>query len=225
MADFDLDRLKEIPDPYEAIASSQPRPLPKLPSRGLGRGSLRRRRRTVLLAVLGVQVAWLLLAGVAARVELPAWFAIEAFVLPVAGAVLAWYAATLPGRLGLGLPVRQLSAALAATFVLFGLSVPFAPGSSTDEFTLRSTVLCAVTSTLLAGLPFAAGFVLFRRGFAGNAGLRMALFGGACGSIAAALVRVHCPKDSVAHILIGHGVAILLFSLLGAKVGRESVRV
>ncbi len=221
--DFDLDMLKEVPDPYDAGASS--RPPPKLPPPSAGRGSLGRRRRAVLLAVLAVEVGWLLRAGMAPRLEMPAWFVTEAFVLPVAGAVLAWYAATLPGRLGLGLSVRRLHAALAIAVALFGLSALFAPQSSMRELTLRSSLACATASILFAGLPFAAGFFVFRRALAGSAWLRMGIFGIACGSIGAALVRLRCPNDSIPHILLGHGAAILLFGLLGGKVGRGIMRV
>lgn len=222
--DFHLDQLTLIPDPYEAVAGS--RPPPDLGSKVASRDTVRRRRRVLLVAVLAVDVAWTLRLGVGPRPELPAWFVIEAFGLPAAGAVLAWYAAmSLPGRLGLGLSRRRLVAAIAITVVGFGLSALLAPESARRAFTLRGSVGCLVSSLQLAALPFAAGLWAFRRTLTGCAWARMASFGIACGSLAGVLMRVHCPNEATAHVLLGHGAGIVLFGLLGAAVGRGTLRV
>jgi hypothetical protein len=77
---------------------------------------------------------------------------------------------------------------------------------------------------MLAALPFAAGFYVFRRALAGSAWLRMAIVGVACGALGAVLVRLHCPRDSFAHVALGHGAALVLFGALGVAVGRRSAR-
>jgi len=220
---FDLQKLNEIPDPYETAVES--RPAPTLPSGGPTRGRLERRRRGAVLLVCVALGAWIVRVGVAPRPAMPAWFVALAFVLPTAIAVLGYVGATLPGRLGLGWPVRSLAAALAGVVVLFALSALGAPEPALRAFTLRSTLACAVTATMLGALPFTAGFFVFRRTLAGSAWLRMALFGVTCGLVGAVLVRLHCPNDSIPHVWVGHGAALLAYGLLGAKVGRGRMRV
>jgi hypothetical protein len=221
--DFDLEKLNEIPDPYESVAASCP--PPKLAAGGPTHGRLERRRRGLVLLVCGALGAWIVRVGVAPRPLMPAWFVALALVLPTVVAVLAYLGATRPGRLGLGWPVRSLAAALAAAIVLFAVSALAAPAPALRLFTLQSTLACALTATVLGALPFAAGFFVFRRTLAGSAWLRMTLFGVGCGLVGAVLVRLHCPNDSIPHVLVGHGAALLAYGLLGARVGRGSVRV
>jgi hypothetical protein len=222
--DFDLDKLQEIPDPYEAEAAAPSRPPPALSSPSPSRQAQARRRHVLLAVVLLLEAAWIARAGLAPRAGSTPAFALGAFGLPAAGAVLAWLAATRPGRLGLGLSPKRLVLALALTIALFAASALFTTDAALQPFTLSSTLACAATSVMLAGLPFAAGFYVFRRALPGSAWLRMAIVGVACGALGALLVRLHCPRESIPHIVLGHGAALILFGALGVATGQRVAR-
>lgn len=220
--DFDFKQLEAIPDPY---AGATPHGASaELAPGGTSRRALRGKQLGALVAVLLVEISWVVLAGLAPRPGFSVWSYLGAFVVPFGAALLAAAAAMSPGRLGLGFRVERLIALLGLLIGLFGASA-LVSTQGTGGFTVSSTIACALTSTMLASLPFGAMFVLFRRRLTGIAWLRMALFGAASGTLGAVLVRLHCSRDSLTHFLLGHGAAIWMFGLLGAWVASRRMRI
>jgi hypothetical protein len=216
--DFDLDKLGEIADPFDLEVPPRPAPvLAAIPRTSHWRSAV------VLAAVALLLAAWVSRTGVASRPALTPVVAFCAFGLPVCASVLAFAGFRHRGRLGIGLQMSQLVTIAVIATLGFIVSVVMTPSSGGDVFTLKSMLGCAVMSTALAALPLVGGFVAFRRTLVGNAAVRMLLFGLGCALIGALLIRVHCTQESVAHLLLGHGVALPAFGLLGALVGRRQM--
>ncbi len=215
--------MREIPDPYEDVSLS--RVPPTISSATVNRTTVERRRRAAITIALLLETAWIAGEGFAARSELGASFVVAGFGFPLLGAGVAWLVFSRPGRLGLGLSHRRVAAGIATAIVLFGVSALFAPPSAMRMFTVSSTFTCATTAVLLGAVLFTAGVFAYRGMIAGSAWLRMAAFGVACGSLAAFILRLHCPGDSILHVLLGHGAAMLVFGLLGATAARRTMRV
>jgi hypothetical protein len=219
---FDLDKLSEIPDPFADEPPPPPPPPPSLPIGGPSRARLRTLAWGSCAVVVALEIAWLLKAGMApGRVTTPL-LATLAFGLPALAAVLGWAASLHAGRRGLGLGASRLGLVAGLALAAFVASAFYLP--SPMAFTIKSTVGCGVTVTMLGALPFVLGAVVFRRKVLGAVWLRAALFGIACGALGAVLVRMHCAKDSIAHILVGHGAGIVLFGLLAAALARRLMR-
>ena len=73
----------------------------------------------------------------------------------------------------------------------------------------------AVTGLLALG-PLALGLWAFRRAFAAAAGWRTAAVGVAAGGLAAATMSLACPITTAAHVIVGHGLAMIVAGLAGA---------
>jgi Negative regulator of sigma F len=218
---FDLDKLSEIPDPF-AEELPPAAPPPPLPASGPSRARLRTVAWLACAIVLMLEVAWLLKAGMAPGRATTPLLAALAFGLPALAAALGWTASLRPGRLGLGLPAARLGVVLGLTLAAFVASAFYLP--TPVPFTIKSTVGCGATVTMLGALPFVAGALVFRRKVLGAVWLRAALFGIACGALGAALVRMHCAKDSIAHLLVGHGAGIVVFGLVASFLARRFMR-
>ena len=216
--DFDLNKLGEIADPFELDIAPRPAPaLPPTPRISRGRTAL------ACTAIALLWTAWLGREGLAPRPALSPTFVLCAVGLPVSVIVLAFAGFRHRGRLGLGLrlPILALIALVAA--VGFVLSA-FATQSTTPEvFTVQSTLSCVLTTSALAALPLLAGLALFRRTLVGNATARMLLFGLGCALLGTLLIRLHCPQESIEHLLLAHGVALPLFGLVGALLGQRQM--
>ena len=218
---FDLDKLSEIPDPFEDELPP-PLPPPPLPSGGQPRARLRGFAWATAAAVLVLEIAWLVKAGMApGRVTTPMLAAL-AFGLPALAAAVGWAGSLRAGRLGLGLPAARLGILVGVAIVAFLASAFYLPNPV--PFTFKSTLACGVTVTMLGALPFVSGALFFRRKVLGAVWLRAALYGVACGALGAVLVRMHCAKDSFAHVLVGHGAGIVIFGLLAAALARRFMR-
>ena len=83
---------------------------------------------------------------------------------------------------------------------------------------------CFSVTHLLAVGPLVVAGVALQRSFLTNAAWRGALVGAICGLGAAIGIHAHCPVETVSHILVAHGLAIVsgggLGALLGALRGR-----
>jgi hypothetical protein len=216
--DFDLNKLDAIADPFDLEPAPRPAPpLPATPRTPPWRGAV------VVAAALLLLAGWISRSGLAER---PTWtptFILCAFGLPFCASLLAMVGFRHRGRFGLGLTLPKLVAIALLAAVGFVVSVVATPSIGADVFTLRSTLACAVTSSLLAALPLLAGFALFRRSLVGNAAVRTLLFGLGCALIGALLIRLHCAQESRAHLLVAHGAALPLFGCIGALLGRRQM--
>ncbi len=127
-----------------------------------------------------------------------------------------------PGSRGLGASVSSLVALAATTAPLYAVVTMMAGlGAAEDGPRVRgcfSTSL-AIASVALVGLTFA-----LRRSVPAAPVARGALLGACAGAWAGLTIHLHCPCGDRMHILIGHAVPIVIFSVLGAVVSPRWLR-
>jgi hypothetical protein len=79
-------------------------------------------------------------------------------------------------------------------------------------------LLCLDLTLAWAAVPlFCAGLTL-RRAFPSGARFRGGLVGAACGLFSGATMNLHCPNVDGAHVMLGHGIPVVMAALVGALV-------
>jgi Negative regulator of sigma F len=226
--DFDFDKLSEIPDPLDPApqpSSALPPPLDVRSVAAPKRSRIRSLQLAAFAVVMTLELALAMKLGFHFVQEMTPAYGMLAFVLPVIGSAVAMLLTVLPGRLGLGLPPSRIAAGLGFAVLTFAISTMASSEHASHTFTVASTRGCAIASIVYGALAFGAGVLLFKRAFATNAWLRMTAFGVSTGLLGAVMIRTHCSTESLLHLVVGHGAALLVFSLLGATVGHRVARV
>lgn len=212
-------RLDEIPDP---AGSASPRLEFRLPS--LPRTTTRQLVRSRRLAALLGGLAWLgtHLAVYGVRTDLtglPFIYVAAQILLPILLATGSLFVAFGPGRLGLGLRsglISSLAVLGPVSFcaVAFGAPAPRPP----EPATLLDTLLCFDITIAWVAVPLLCAAVTLLGAFAAGARWRSALVGAGIGLFAGATMNLHCPNLAPAHMLLGHGLPVIVAALLGGLV-------
>lgn len=140
-------------------------------------------------------------------------FLLEFAILVLAGAWAAAMAllAAIPGREPGPLATGSMVAMVAAALVLLAVGSPGGPAGA--------GLACSLRTVLLAAVPWAALLLAARRG----ASLVPALAGGLAGAaaflFAAAAMRLVCPADGLAHLLVWHASPALVGLLASTALG------
>jgi hypothetical protein len=233
----DLPSFDQIPDPIPedqrpraansgkgpVVPASEVRPSQPAPRRLDGVSPNRaqtRRRRWIALALSG---AWLgtHLAVYGVRQDLmalPAAYVAVQVGLPFVFAVASLSVALSPGRLGLGMSLGAIATVGLlgpVSFWLSALGMP-KPAGLPGNSGLLSALVCFDITLLWAALPLVAAAFSLRRMFASGAAWRSALVGAAAGLFSGAVMNLHCPNVDPLHMVLGHGVPILIGGLVGA---------
>jgi negative regulator of sigma F NrsF-like protein len=230
----DLSFLDQIPDPIPEDPGpgangdkpgggrgSRPPPSTRFKEPSLDRAQTRRRR----WIALGLSSTWLTthLVVYGVRQDLshlsPFYVAVQVG-LPLAFAVASLCVALSPGKLGLGvslLGTAALGLIAPLSFWLSALAMP-APGGLVRDASLLSALVCLDITLLWAALPLVAAAVSLRRAFPGAAAWRSALVGGAAGLFSGATMNLHCANVDPLHMMLGHGVPVIVGALVGAFV-------
>jgi hypothetical protein len=219
--DFDLKQLADIGDPFAEDARAPVRPMdPARAPRGRSptRSRMRVLRGVALAAALFYDASWLLFHE--RRGDLtqqpPAGLALG-IAIPLAAASVALAGAVRRGPRGLGAPATRLAALAIGAPVLFALGTLLAaPPETGDPLFWRHAAGCMAVTGLLALGPLALGLWAFRHAFAAAAGWRTAAVGVAAGGLAAATMSLACPITTAAHVIVGHGLMMLIAGLAGA---------
>ncbi|HYQ44415.1 MAG TPA: NrsF family protein [Polyangiaceae bacterium] len=221
--DPDLSALfGEIPEPGPAsLPSTSALGVPALgasPAREL----VRKRR----LAALTGSAAWLLthLAVYGVRSDfhgLPVPYVAAQILLPFVVAVASLFAALSYGKLGLGLRIGLLSGLailgpLAFCLVAFGAPVPYPAGSGAAS--ALGILVCFDITVAWTAVPLLCAVLVLPGAFATGVRWRSALVGAAIGLFAGATMNLHCPNVAPLHVLMGHGLPVLVATVLGALV-------
>lgn len=215
-----LARLSEIPAP----TGDAKMPLVRLRAATLDgvpkRAAVRKRR----LAALVASVAWvgthLAVYGIRSDLDriTPLYMAAQV-VLPFTLAMASIIVALAPGRLGLGLKIGLVSTLAVlgpATFCLIALGAP-APYPVPDAAgSLIGILVCFDITVAWAALPLLLAALSLRSAFAAGLHFRSALVGAAAGLFAGATMNLHCPNVSSLHVLLGHGLPVVLAAAAGA---------
>jgi hypothetical protein len=123
------------------------------------------------------------------------------------------------GRLGLGWKIGLVSVVAVlgpVSFCVIAAGAPVPRALEPAASSLVGTVLCFDITVAWAAVPLFAAAIVLRGAFAGGALWRSALLGAAIGLFVGATMNLHCPNVAPVHVLFGHGLAVVLATLLGA---------
>jgi hypothetical protein len=212
-----LAEIPELPTPTGAPAFEarvRPPSLPVAPTRTL----VRRRRMAALLGSLAWLGVHLAVYGVRADLHaLPTAYVAAQIGLPVAVASGSLYVALGRGRFGLGRKIGLISALALLGPASYCVLALMAPPPRVPEFgAWVDTLLCFDLTALWVAVPLLCATVALRNVFAASARWRSALVGAAIGLFAGATMNLHCPNVAPVHMLLGHGLAVVIAAVLGA---------
>jgi hypothetical protein len=210
-----LAQLGDIPDVHPSTPTAvRPPQLPEAPTRAL----VRNRRLAALVGSLSWLGMHLAVYGIRTDLsQLPSLYVAAQVLLPVVVASGSLYVALAAGRLGLGLKLGLISllALLGpASFCLIAVGAP-APRSP-EPGSLLDTAVCFDITVAWVAVPLLCAAVSLRGAFAAGARWRSALVGAAIGLFAGATMNLHCPNVAPVHVLVGHGLAVVVATALGA---------
>lgn len=209
--------LDEIPDPAATSRHGlrlEPPRLPRAPTRPL----VRSRRIAALIGGLSWLAVHLAVYGVRTDLRgLPATYVAAQIGLPVLLATGSLVVALGSGKLGLGFKIGLVSALAVlgpASFCLVALGAPLP--RQPEPGTLVDTVLCFDITAAWVAVPLLCAAITLRGAFASGARWRSALVGAGIGLFAGAAMNLHCTNVAPAHMLLGHGLAVVVAAALGA---------
>lgn len=226
--DFDLERLADIGDPFaeDARAPAPPMDRSRAPLPSPTRARVRTLRTIALALALVYDVAWLVLRE--RRADLAStspWGLALGVAIPLTVAVLALSAAARSGPRGLGVRAGRVAALALGGPVLFAAAtVVAARPDAADPLFWRHAAGCMAVTAILALGPMALGLWAFRRSFAAAAAWRTAAVGVAAGALAAATMSLACPITTATHVILGHGLVMIVAALIGALVAPALAR-
>jgi hypothetical protein len=209
--------LGEIPDPAAAASPAAPVRLPSLPEAAT-RSVVQRRRAAALLGGLSWLGVHLAVYGIRTDLSgLPFTYVAAQIALPVLLATGSLVVALGSGKLGLGLKIGLVSSLallgpVSFCLIALGAPVPRIP----EPGTLVDTVLCFDITVAWVAVPLLCAAITLRGAFAAGARWRSALVGAGIGLFAGATMNLHCPNVAPAHMLLGHGLAVVIAAALGA---------
>ena len=220
-----LDDFASIPDPLGG-ASASVRPTPAtLPPGDPSPTRAERRRRNLLAAGFGL--AWVVFLvwrlGVRGNIGDAGLLASLGLWTLLAGGGLALALRTNARGLPQSLRVVQLILlALAAVYVA-GVIVRDATAPNVPIH-WSNVVGCLSWAHILAVGPLLVAATIFRRSFLSFPAWRGAVVGAACGLGAAIGIHAHCVVETASHVLVAHGLVIVVSALLGAALGARQGR-
>lgn len=225
--DLNLDRLADIPDPFERHAMATLPPPPRLTASPT-RSRVRALRAIAAAGALAYQLAWLALVGTRLDfASMPPSAVALALVVPLGASAVALLAIVGGGTSGLGEWANRPAALVIAPPVIFaGLTVVVAnvAASGSQPFADSHVLRCLVQTAVLTVGPLALGAWALRRAFAAASEWRAAALGVACGALAAATMSLACARTGALHVVLGHGTAMIAGGLIGALLGRRITR-
>jgi hypothetical protein len=185
--------------------------------------ALVRKRR---LAALTGSVAWLLthLAVYGIRSDfhgLPPLYVAAQILVPFFVAVASLFAALSYGKLGLGLKIGLISGLvilgpLAFCLIAFGAPAPYVSGPGAAS--LLGILVCFDITVAWTAVPLLCAALALPGAFATGVRWRSALVGAAVGLFAGAAMNLHCPNVAPLHVLMGHGLPVIVATILCAVV-------
>ena len=228
--DLDLKQLGNIGDPFADEAEAPARPmsaatLPRAARRSPTRARVHALRLFALVAAVSFDALWVVVHET--RPDLgsaPASEIVLGLALPLAAAALALVAAVRTGPRSLGLSARTVAILVAAAPAVFAVATLVAAPAASDPLFWAHAAKCMKATLGFTLLPLGLGLWAFRRAFAATATWRTAGIGLASGALAAAAMSVACPLTYASHVLLGHGLVMLVAALAGAIIAPAVAR-
>jgi hypothetical protein len=213
-------RFREIPEPARDPDDVLARPRAPAVRAAAKRATVRKRR----LATLAASVVWvgshLAVYGIRSDLDrLPLIYLLAQVFLPFGLALASLLVALAPGKLGLGmkLPLVSTLALLGpTTFCLIAVGAPPPYLVPDGAGALLGVLVCFDITVGWAAVPLLLAALSLHAAFAAGSRLRSALVGVAAGLFAGATMNLHCPNVSSLHVLLGHGLPVVIAAAAGA---------
>jgi hypothetical protein len=220
---FSFEDFGSIPDPAAGLGVRPP-PSPVPPSDPSPTRAERRRRS---LIALGFGVAWVVFLvwrlGLRGNIADGGLLASLALWTLVSGGGLAL--ALRPNARGLPPSLRVVQIILLALAALYVAGVLVRDATAPDVPIHWGNVLgCLSCAHLLAAGPLVVAALMLRRSFLSFPAWRGAVVGAACGFGGAIGIHAHCSVETASHVLVAHGLVIVISAALGAVLGARQGR-
>jgi hypothetical protein len=99
-----------------------------------------------------------------------------------------------------------------------------APPAADDPLFWKHAAICASVTLVLSLGPLGLALWAFRRAFATASTWRTAALGVAAGGLGAATMSIACANSAASHVIVGHGVMMLVCGLAGALIAPAMAR-
>ena len=220
---FSFEDFRSIPDPASGLGVRPP--PPPVPPQDPSPTRAERRRRSLI--ALGFGVAWVVFLvwrlGLRGNIGDAGLLGSLALWTLVSGGGLAL--ALRPNARGLPPSLRVVQIILLALAALYVAGVLVRAATAPDVPIHWSNVLgCLSCAHLLAAGPLVVAALLFRRSFLSFPAWRGAVVGAACGFGGAIGIHAHCSVETASHVLVAHGLVIVVSAALGAVLGARQGR-
>jgi hypothetical protein len=228
--DLDFDQLGDVGDPFADEVAAPARPmdstaLPAAVRNSPTRGRVHALRWAALIVAVSFDAGWVAIHQ--NRPELgssPASEIVLGLAIPLVAAALALAAAVRTGPLGLGLSARTAAILVASAPTVFAAATLVAAPPASDPLFWEHAATCMKATLGFTLVPLALGLWAFRRAFAATATWRTAAIGLASGALAASAMSLACPLTYASHVLLGHGLVMLVAALAGAVIAPAVAR-
>jgi hypothetical protein len=184
----------------------------------------RRAVRNRRVAALTGSAAWLLthLAVYGIRTDfhgLPVLYLAAQILLPFLLAIASLFVALSYGKLGLGSRIGLISGLAvlgpaAFCLIALGAPVPYAPAPSAAS--VLGILVCFDITVAWAAIPLLCAAFALPGAFASGVRWRSALVGASIGLFAGTTMNLHCPNVAPLHVLMGHGLPVVVATIVGA---------
>jgi hypothetical protein len=214
----------DIPDPIGSTEIGTPSgaAAPPAATAGPTRGVIQRRRVMYLAVALVWTATIIILLGL--RTNLDMKRAVHHIAAPCVLGLAALAVGFSRGRLGLGPGARRTMIVALATPALFFIFAALAHGPTLPEDE-RSMVGCGGYEVLAGIVPVALAGLALRHTSVTSAPWRTAAVSAGIGLVFAGLWALHCADGSTVHVILAHGLPVVMFAALGGLVMSRFIRV
>jgi hypothetical protein len=219
----DLEKLREIPDPFAEQVAQSPRPAaPSRREASPTRAEVHRLRLAAAAAVVLYDAAWAVF--IERRPDLGTVQLSQLLLqlaAPLLASALAVGALGRPTGLSFGEPKGRMLALVLSAPALFACATLLSAPTHHDALFWRHVLGCFGVTVILAAGPVGLGVLSFRNTFASLSAWRAAALGVASRGLACATMTFACPDGDAAHVLLGHGGILVLAGVIGGLLRRN----
>ncbi len=218
MATGDID-FGSIPDPLREPISREPAAPPPAPDEPSPTRDQTAVRRWIAIASGVLWIAVVVAFGLGLRPDLVRAPVLVQLGLWTVALPIGLVVALRPRASGWPAGVIALRLALAALIGVF-VGLALWPVSGVEApFTAKTVGVCLSFAFVLAVPPLLGAVVVLRRAFLNAPALRGAVVGAVCGLAGSVGIHSHCPVVTTSHVLVAHGLPVLLLAAAGLLFG------
>ncbi len=213
--------LMDIPDPFAKrpdVEFAEP-PLPDVGAfpPAPTRARTKALRAFAVVAAVGCEAVLVSMIGLRSGQGIGATVLVGGVGIPALAAGV-----TLAGVQGSASRKPRVVVVLIASLLAFVLTTLLTSAAGDDS--VAGMIRCIVGTSIMIAGPAILAIASMRHAFVTGAGWRTAALGLGSGLIGAAATRLYCPNDAFAHILVSHGLPVLLAAGMAVVLGTRFTR-